>query len=191
VIRFASLIAGIEAQYQGPEDWLVGAEYAHSNEEAVNRIVAYPVNGQIAGPDIAAQGWPLYELAPNVTAPDVDPIPRDDLLAVRMVNVAFEVWAADGATAENRLHALIVAINSIENVGAMSEDWPQSRGNVTGGGCMVILTAALRVYVIASDATTVREVDPTEAGAGVDQAAVNQLTVDAYQDEELIASYES
>lgn len=185
MLRFRALAEKIELAYPGSEPWLIGPAHVHSQTHACNRIVAYPVQGPIVTPGIAGQGWNLEDLDPDVIA-QIDSI--DDIIAARKLQCVFHVWAPDDTKAENRLHALIVAVTDVLDASnitldSLSEAWPQAVDlQITSGGCMVILTASITLFVLAGDINTVEADTATDIGEGTPTEAVTEATV-TYQQE--------
>lgn len=186
MMRLSAFVNAIKAAYAGPEDWFIGAKYRFAKEGACDRIVVYPRDGEIGPPRVAAGSWQLSELSPNAPA---QPDARDDIVMTRAVTCVFEVWAPNEDLAESRLCALLLAIDEITNVlPLMREEWPSESGAITLGGCAVNLICVLDMHVVTSDAQTVLSVDPSSPGEGVPLETVESVTINAYQDEELIAT---
>lgn len=180
-LRFAHVINAIKAQYKGSEPWLVGAEYRGSEEHALNRIVAYQLAGEVGPPSIAtAQARELAELEPHA----IEGLPNatDDVLFERRVTMVLEVWAPDSDTAENRIHALEVAIDRVMHstafIDSINEDWGDENRGLTMGGVLVLLSFRTVLFVTTTDAEVVRAVEPPAIGEGVTRTQVTSAQVE-------------
>lgn len=182
MLRFANFANRLIDAYPGSETILLGAENIHSNEAALDRIVIVPNSGQALPPSVSAQGWQLADIDPTYLEG------VDDIVITRRLTVDLYVWASDFVTAENRLHALLIALLDIgegAGLGSITERWPQ-QGDITSGGAMVILSVVATIFVTAAD----RDVVLTSAaiGAGGPQTPVEGIEIAASQDDELIAT---
>lgn len=166
----------IETLYGGTETWFVGREHLHAHEDATDRIVVVGTGGPIVECDNgAAQGWTHEELNPR-TIPTAGR--RDDVVRVRRLSVDFYLWAPSSDVAESRLHSLIIAVDSVDNVEIVGERWPQEEEQDVGSaGAMVVLTAIVPIVVVESDANP--EVEPGSDDYGQPQdSPIVTLTAD-------------
>lgn len=161
MLRLSSFVDAVHTAYPGSEPWYIGADKLQQNESALDRCVVAPVSGNVTAPPSGAQGVDVSEIDPAYTG-------IDDIVCTRVLNAAFHLWAPDFIAAENRLHALLIAINDVAESTAgtvgITEQWPQ-QGDITSGGSYVVVTVTLRVYVIASDREVVASAAPIGAGA--------------------------
>jgi hypothetical protein len=149
--RFETLLAAIRAQYAGDADtgpFLVGAEHLHEHRNW-QRVVCAIVGGPINAPTHGAQGRETADGG------------RVDCVFERRPTVQFALWGDTFEQAENRLHALLLAI---ENVTAqadvalsdLQEAWVRTTTEaVTEGGSLVVLSARVQFDVLTTDANVV------------------------------------
>jgi hypothetical protein len=177
VTRLQHLADLVKAAYAGSPDttWYVGPEHVHRHD-SWNRIVIYTTDGSALPPDVAAQGWQLDELL-SASEPDA----RDDIVFVRRVTVELGIWAQSYAQAENRLHAMLVALERVRGasdiaLGNIRERWLRSEAqDITGGGSLVVLAFETIFYVLTGDADVVA--DAAEIGAGVPTDPIGEIAV--------------
>lgn len=182
--RFEHFANAVFAAYASTEPTFVGASNRFAHADAVNRIVAYLIGGPVGAPTQGAQGATLASLEPN--AINAGSYSRDDIVATRSPVCAFEIWANDEATAEDRLHKLIVAFDTAAGQSElgysdMREDWPASRGDVSAAGGMVTLFVTVNLAVLLSDKLV--DTDDTDAppiGSGTPEGVIESVAVTAY-----------
>jgi hypothetical protein len=148
--RLTHFVNAVQALYGGSESWFVGRSHIHAHEDATDRIVVVGTTGPIVEADTAAQGWEHSELALRIVETTGR---RDDIVRLRRLSVDFYLWAPDEDTAESRLHSLIIAVDSVDNVEIVGERWPQEEEqDIASGGAMVVLTVVVPIAVVESDA---------------------------------------
>lgn len=181
--RFDAFIDALEAAYAGETTtWFKRAEdaFRHDNWD---RIVAYPSDGTIVNPDVAAQGWDLDTLPTPAESGAVD-----DLIWVRRVTINLGIWAGTYEQAENRLHALLVAIAEVIGtsnlqIDSLAERWIRSEAqDLTPGGALVVLSFVATFYVLASDVavleTEINTGTPGDLGTGIATSVVDTFAIE-------------
>lgn len=185
MIRWKNVITAILDSYPGVETVIDEASGRFTAEGATDRIVVYPIDGVIVEPTQSAQGIQLDSRVPQAIAIGSA---IDDVVWERRVNTAFEIWAPTADACEDRLHALLVAIsgavNSTIQISDLREAWPQSQGDITSGGCAVVLTSTLTVSVVRSDHAVVANEDPIGTGFPVSPVTSTEI-VPSLNDEEI------
>lgn len=173
--RLRHFADAVQALYGGTEQWYVGARHIHAHENALDRVVVAAAAGTSTEPDLGAQGWAHANLDPRIVANEGR---REDVVRVRRVSVDFHVWAPDEDLAESRLHSLILAVDSLDNVEIVGERWPtEEEYSLADGGGYVILTVVVPLYVVASDEDPT--IDPGSSGYGQEQITPDPVTITA------------
>lgn len=189
--RFDQLITAIQAEYAGDTtQWYTRVEDLHRHDNW-DRIVAYPSTGVIAQPPIGAKGVVLSTI--NAQA---EPGAIDDIVWVRRTTVNLVIWAQSYERAENRLHALLVAIATVIgqsdiDLSDIREQWIRSEAqDLVPGGAVVVLSFVASFYVLASDTTVLAtEIDdpdgePGAIGTGTPTETVEEIVIVAEQEAE-------
>lgn len=182
MLRFAHLVAAVQAEYAGPEPWYTSAEDAARLAGALSRIVVYPLSATVGPPRIGPQGRDLEELEPGA---EHLPGAVDDVVWERVLRVRFELWAPTTSLAESRVHALLLAldraVSSTLEIDQITETWHrQQQRDIAGGGQRVDLELLATLYVVTSDRDVVLEDDPAPIGAGQPTSPVDALTMRAH-----------
>lgn len=186
--RLESLQTALEAAYAGADTtWLVGAEHIYGHQNW-NRVVVYLLGGAIVTPDIAAQGVQLEDLQTPTVAGAID-----DILWVRKARVGLAIWAANTRQAENRLHAMLIAVSQVLGdsdieVSDLNETWIQQENrDVTSGGALVTLEFNFTLYVVSSDYDVVAE----EISSGSEQTIGEGVPTETVDEVGLTGTHEN
>jgi hypothetical protein len=177
--RFEAFKDLVEAAYAGAADttWLFGAKHIFDHHNW-NRIVVWPGIGFIRAPVTGAQG---------ITTETGG---RDDIVWNRNPQMSFGIWAEDTEQAENRLHAVLIAIDDVLSqadikVANLNENWveAESQDNTTDGATVVLTmnvafdVLARDVDIVAYDAATSPTPPRPEVGDGGPTETVTQVTI--------------
>ena len=177
--RLEDFIDALEAAYAGANDttWYFGAKHIFRHDNW-NRIVSWPGNGTITAPTTAGQGY------------TTDSGGRDDIVLQRMPLVTIGIWAETYEQAENRLHALLLAVDEVASqadisVANLNEQWVEAETqDLSGDGATVLLSMNVAFMVLAQDGDVVTydaATAPTpprpEVGAGQPTDTVDTVNI--------------
>lgn len=161
--RFSDLVEEIAAVFPtaGETTFLVGEEHLATNQNH-NRIVAYHGDGEI-------KSRPMGGIDKS-----------DEWLWNRYVPVTFAIWASSRNQAENRLHALLVALyqilgDSVIGMSNVRERWLMK--GIANAGRAVDVTCTISFPVFASDANCVQA--DAEPGAGFATVVATSVTLNS------------
>jgi hypothetical protein len=175
----------IAAAYAGAPDteWLFGANHIHTNQNW-NRMVVWPGQGFITPPGEGAQGFTTETGG------------IDDKVWKRNPQLSISIWAEDTEQAENRLHAVLIAIDDVVSqadicVSNLNETWVEAEDeDNTSDGAIVILVMNVAFDVLAHDidqvaydAATSPAGSRPEVGDGGPTETVTEVTILADNDE--------
>ena len=173
--RLQTFVDQVESEYADPTTvWLIGPQYVFASENWP-RIVTYVKGGRITPSETGAKG---VDVAGGI----------DDVVAVRRPTVVMALWGRNYDDAENRLHALVIALfkvlgDSSEGIDQINVAWPHAESkDITSDGTLVILQFITPFDIITSDHNVVADGDPI--GAGQDTETVTSATIGLTLDDE-------
>lgn len=173
--RLKTFVDQVQSEYADPATaWLIGPEHVYGSQNWP-RIVTFVNGGPITPSSIGAQG---VEVTGGI----------DDVVAVRRPVVTMALWAANYDDAENRLHALVIALfkvlgDSSEGIDRINTVWPRAElKDIASGGTLVILKFVTPFDIITSDEGVVADGDAI--GAGQDTETVTSATIGILMDDE-------
>jgi hypothetical protein len=160
--RFTDIVDAIKAVYPtaGATVFLIGEEHLGEHRNWNRIVVHHAAQTAVRGPQQSAGAK------------------GDDWRWTRYLRTTFSIWASTLEQAENRLHALLVAIydvfgGSADGVSDLQETWYPK--GVAGAGRVVDLTCTIGIVVLASDVNVVQA--DAEPGAGFATTAATGITI--------------
>ena len=122
-----------------------------------------------------------YQTTPRVAPPQQGARNgHDAVIAVRVVRAHFTIWGRTARSTENMVHAMIGAIDLVSGpsdraVGAMSEEWAASSGDIVSGGVVCDLSFDLSIQVLESDTEVI--LSDAAPGDGADPETATGLVL--------------
>lgn len=160
--RFTDIVDAVAAAYPtaGNTTFLVGEEHLGDHRNW-NRIVAHHANQtNVRGPQQGAGAK------------------GDDWRWTRYLRTTFSIWASSLEQAENRAHALLVALYDVfggsqDSIGEIQETWYPK--GIAGAGRVVDVSCTIGIVVLASDVDVVQA--DAEPCAGFATVAATGITI--------------